>query len=105
MSRGTPKPAANYLRAWRKFRRLSQSDLGDLVGTTAGVISELETGHTQLSDKWLRRLAPALNTTPGRLLDYKPEDIADDLFLIADEMPAERREEAARILRVIAGRR
>src|SRR3546814_5563962 len=50
----------NHLRAWREFRKMSQPELADAIGTSHQVIGYLERGRTQLSAKWLRKLAPAL---------------------------------------------
>ena len=66
----------NYLRAWREYRGLTQAQLAAMIGTEGSVISLLESGDRELSDKWLRRVAPALGTTPGFLLDYSPPDLA-----------------------------
>jgi len=65
----------NHLRAWREYRRLTQAQLATLVGTEGSVISLLESGDRGLSDKWLRRLAPALGTTSGHLLAYAPDQV------------------------------
>jgi len=65
----------NHLRAWREFRGLTQAQLAAVVGTEGSVISLLESGNRGLSDKWLRRLAPALNTTPGLLLGHSPNEV------------------------------
>ncbi|WP_310498317.1 helix-turn-helix transcriptional regulator [Sandarakinorhabdus sp.] len=65
----------NHLRDWRDFRKLTQEDLAHAAGTTASVVSMLENGERQLSAKWLRRLAPCLETTPGLLLDHNPYDL------------------------------
>jgi len=54
---------------------MSQDELAAKVGTKGNVIGHLESGERGLSDKWLRRLAPALGTTPGYLLDYTPDDV------------------------------
>jgi transcriptional regulator with XRE-family HTH domain len=70
----------NYLKAWREFKRLSQEELAEKVGTTASMISMLETEQRGLSAKWLRRLAPALGTTPGHLLDLDPEAVDTDVI-------------------------
>jgi len=64
----------NYLRAWREYRGLTQAKLADAVGTTGAVISLLESGERGLSDKWLRKLAPVLETTMGYLLEVDPKD-------------------------------
>jgi transcriptional regulator with XRE-family HTH domain len=70
----------NYLRAWRVFRKLTQEQLAEKVGTNANMIQYLETGERGLSAKWLRRLAPALETTPGLLLEHDPEELDADVL-------------------------
>jgi transcriptional regulator with XRE-family HTH domain len=69
----------NHLRAWREFRSLTQSELAEKVDTNANMIGYLESGERGLSAKWLRRLAPALRTTPGMLLDHDPNDLPSDI--------------------------
>ncbi len=63
----------NYLRAWREFNRMTQQQLADAVGTNANMIGYLEEGVRGLSLKWLRRLAPALNTRAIFLAEIDPE--------------------------------
>lgn len=92
----------NYLKAWREFRQLSQEALAEKVGTTGSVISMLENGNRGLSDKWLRKLAPVLETTPGHLLDHHPEDMDADIHDIWAKIDPSDREQAARILRTFA---
>lgn len=65
----------NFLRAWRAKRGLSQEQLAKAVDTSPNMIQYLETGERGLSAKWLRRLAPALDTTPGMLLDTDPDEV------------------------------
>lgn len=72
----------NHLRAWREFRKMSQPELAEAIGTSHQVIGYLERGRTQLSAKWLRKLAPALKTTPGLLLDHDPHTLDNDLIEI-----------------------
>lgn len=59
---------------------MSQPELAEAIGTSHQVIGYLERGRTQLSAKWLRKLAPALKTTPGLLLDHDPNDLDSDLI-------------------------
>lgn len=94
MGRKTTKPSANHLRAWRELRKLTQAELAERVGTTDNVISLLESGERGLSHKWLLKLAPALGTTPGRLLDHDPNDLDSDFLEEAMSVPKERRDEA-----------
>lgn len=70
------------MRAWRKFRGLTQGRLADAVDTTQHQIAFLETGQRALSAKWLRRLAPVLDTTPGMLLDHDPYEMNSDMVEI-----------------------
>lgn len=67
----------NNLRAWREFMRMTQEQLGAAVvpPTTGSVISLLEEGDRALSLKWLRRLAPALKTRPGFIIEYDPTKV------------------------------
>ncbi len=70
----------NHLKAWREYRGMSQQELADAIGTSHQVIGYLERGRTQLSAKWLRKLAPALKTTPGMLLDHDPAELDQDII-------------------------
>ena len=88
----------NNLKAWRHFRKLSQEELAEKVGTTGSMISMLETEQRSLSAKWLRRLAPALGTTPGHLLDLDPIEMDTDLFEIWTAIADRDKPRAKRIL-------
>lgn len=89
----------NHLKAWREFREMSQEELAEKVGTTASQISMLETGDRGLSAKWLRKLAPALKTTPGHLLDHDPNTIDNDVFDIWVAIGEKDRATALRVLK------
>lgn len=89
----------NYLRAWREFRKMSQVELAEKAETTHQVIGYLERGRTQLSAKWLRKLAPILGTTPGHLLELDPHELDSDIIDIWTRIPERDREQAARVLR------
>lgn len=70
----------NNLEAWRKFRGMTQAALAEAVDTTHNMIGYLESGERALSAKWLRRLAAALDTTPGMLLDHDPKELDADII-------------------------
>jgi transcriptional regulator with XRE-family HTH domain len=95
----------NFLRAWREYRGLTQAKLAEAVDTTGAVISLLEAGERGLSDKWLRRLAPVLGTTPGNLLDMDPHDVDHDIFEIINSMSKEMQEQAKSVLIALGGPR
>lgn len=90
----------HFLREWREFRRMTQQQLADAVDTDKSVISLLESGGRGLSDKWARRLAPALHTTPGYLLDHDPEDLPTSILDIWADIPEENRDMAVRALEI-----
>lgn len=98
MAREADPPEQNHLRAWREFRHLTQDELAAAVETNASVISLLESGARKLSPKWLRRLAPVLNTSPGYLLDHDPNDLPTAILDVWAEIPTDQREQALKVL-------
>lgn len=70
----------NHLRAWMKFRKIKGAKLAEALDITPGMVSDLANNKRALSAKWLRRLAPALKTTPGLLLDHDPHDLDRDVI-------------------------
>jgi transcriptional regulator with XRE-family HTH domain len=70
----------NYLRAWRVYRKLTQDQLAERVGTNANMIGYLESGERGLSAKWLRKLSNALETTPGMILEHDPAELDADIL-------------------------
>lgn len=100
MAKKSQKPAANHLRAWREYRKMTQEELAEMVGTAGNVIGLLESGERGLSDKWLRKLAPALKTRPGFLLEFSPHDADLSILEAITDVAPERKGEALRLLKV-----
>lgn len=102
MAKKTGKDAPrHYLKEWRELREFTQQSLADAVGTSKSVISELESNKKGLSHKWLARLAPPLQTTPGALLDYHPDSVDLEMldhFLAYD---GDNRQSALRVLKAL----
>lgn len=88
----------NYLRAWREFHRMSREELAQRVNTNVNMILYLEEGQRGLSLKWLRRLAPALGTTPGFLADIDPSRADTRTMELAMAIPDEKRDQVNAIL-------
>lgn len=91
----------NYLKAWREFRRLTQDQLAEKVGTNANMISYLESGERGLSAKWLRRLAPVLETTAGMLLDHDPNTLDSDIIDIWTHAGTRERQQISDIAKAV----
>lgn len=72
----------NYLRQWAEFRGMKGVDIAKALGpnVTPGMVSDLMNSKRALSAKWLRRLAPVLDTTPGMILDHNPFDLDSDMI-------------------------
>jgi transcriptional regulator with XRE-family HTH domain len=100
VARRTSTKSVNHLRAWREFRQMTQAELAAKVGTSDNVISLLESGGRRLSDTWLNKLAPALGTRPGFLLEFDPNDADLSILEAILDMEPNRRREALRLLRV-----
>lgn len=83
---------------------MTQAELAEKAGTTANQISQLESGVRGLSHKWLLRLAPHLGLTAGRLLDVDPNKVDTRWLEATEQVPANRRDEAIQILKVISGK-
>ena len=92
-------PQRNYLKAWREFRKMTQTKLAEAIGTTGPVISLIEAGERRLSDKWANKLAPVLGTRPGHLFDTDPNDLDSDVMEIWAAIPEEKREQARIVLK------
>jgi len=92
----------NNLRAWREFRQITQDELAALVGTNGSVISLLESGARGLSLKWLLKIAPALKTTPGMILDHDPNDLDTSILEIWANVPDDVKPQATAILQTFA---
>lgn len=91
----------NFLREWRTFRKMSQAELAEAVGTNANMIGYLENGERGLSAKWLRRLAPALKTTPGMLLDHDPAKLDNDILEIWGQAGEREKRQISEIARTL----
>jgi transcriptional regulator with XRE-family HTH domain len=72
----------NHLKAWMKFRKIKGAALAAELGITPGMVSDLANSNRALTAKWLRRIAPALKTTPGLLLDHDPNELDNDIIEI-----------------------
>ncbi len=93
----------NHLRAWMQFRKVRGAKLAKELGITPGMVSDLANSNRALSAKWLRRIAPALSTTPGLLLDHDPYDLDSDIIQIWVAAGLRERKQIAEMAKVIVG--
>lgn len=77
----------HFLKQWRKFRDMTQQELGNKVGLTKASISRLETGETGYTQETLEALADALGIHPATVLSRGPTK--EDRIVI--QMPQSRK--------------
>lgn len=78
MAKGKKKQRPNYIRAWRKYRGLTQAQLSERVEIAQGSLSQLERGDFGYTQPLLEALADALNCQPADLI-MRPPGGADEL--------------------------
>ncbi len=66
----------NFVREWRKHRKLTQEKLAEMTGYTPSSISQLETGAQGYEEATLVRLSEALQCKPGDLISGPPAEVA-----------------------------
>lgn len=81
MTRTAHKKRAFYLKERRKIAKLTQEQLADAIGTTKGVISQLESGHMRYNEGWIESTSSTLNIEPY-LLFVAPDDNQNDALLM-----------------------
>ena len=91
--------APNKLRSWREYRGFTVAELAKRSGLGVQTITDLESGAMDVSGKLLEKLAPALSTTPGYILDHDPHDIDPGFVDTLRSIPKERRAQALEILK------
>ena len=65
---------ANYFRAWREHRGLTQKEVADFIGTKPPSISRYEQGDLPYTQRVLEGLALVYRARPGDLLNGPPPD-------------------------------
>lgn len=76
----TTQRPKNFIRAWRKYRGLTQEALAEAIGVATASISQVETGKQGFSDTTLYALAEALDCTAGDLLTREPPSVDEPVL-------------------------
>lgn len=95
-----PKPL-HHIESWRRLRNLTQEQLAELVGMSSAAISQLETGETKPTFDTLDKLARALATRRGNLLDIDPFANGAAVHLEAQEMETATLARALRVVKAL----
>lgn len=70
---------SNKISFYRKQKKWSQEDLADLLGTSSGMISMLETGKRRLNSDWTKKLSLLFGCDQSDLWDV-PQDTRGEDF-------------------------
>jgi transcriptional regulator with XRE-family HTH domain len=89
----------HHVQAWREYRGLTVAQLSKKSGISVQTITGIESGEIDPPTKLLDKLAGALDTAPGYLLDNLPEDADPNIFNTVKAIPKERRSQALEILK------
>lgn len=73
-----------HLKPWRLSKGLTQEALGNMVGSTKGKISKLESGKQKLGGDWIAKISKALGVEPSDLL-RPPSDAPYSTALLGTE--------------------
>jgi transcriptional regulator with XRE-family HTH domain len=87
-----------FLRQWRDYRELSQEQLGEKIGLTQGMISQLESGLSDYTGTHLENLSTALGCTVYQLLFQDPR-VPDDPMALYEALPEYERAHAIEMLK------
>lgn len=98
--------APNRIRELRLEARLSQEALAKAIGVSKVTISDLERGNMQLTQDYMRRLAPVLGVFPADLLSrednpYSLSDAERQLIQRLRDAEAAEREQLQKVADVI----
>ncbi len=107
---GRKHPFRAYVREWREHLGLSQEQVAARIGCSVGTISKKEKNPERVDGQWGKIIADALNIEDSRLWQPPPPPIErqsprDRLRNAVEDVPEDRAEEAAQLLRVITGKR
>lgn len=91
----------HYVRQWREHRLLTQEQLAERVEKSRGLISQIESGATDLTEDMIFGLSDALRCAPWDLFRVNPlkEGVLVDITDALQGKPAEVQAEALGFVR------
>ena len=91
------KAQRQFIKEWRTFRGLTQEQLADRMGIARSYVSHVEGGKRRYDQLFLEAASEALGCTPADLIMRDPTQ-QGSIWSIWDQIPAQQREQAARVL-------
>lgn len=94
---GKKQKQGNFVKAWRKFRDLSQSELAEKMGISREYVSLVENGKRRYDEIFLDAAAQALNCSPADLISREPGPLGG-IWNLWDQIDEAQREQALKVL-------
>lgn len=95
-------PSLPYLKKYRHRARLTQDQLTAILELSQGLISQWETGKTDILLSDVPKIAKAVKTTAYELMFVDPDSPDANIFAVWNRVPPGQRRQALRILEAIA---
>jgi transcriptional regulator with XRE-family HTH domain len=92
----------HHLRAWRKYRELTQEQLAERIGIARSYLTKIERGDRRYDQPFLEAAADALRCSPADLITRDPTD-SEALWSIWDGLTPPERIRAIAVLRAMKG--
>lgn len=90
----------HFIREWRKFRELTQTQLAERIGITKSYLSKIESGKKRYDQPFLEAAAEVLRCSPADLIVRDPTD-PEGMWSIWDQLQPAQRRQAVEILKTI----
>jgi transcriptional regulator with XRE-family HTH domain len=94
--------ARHHLKAWRKYRGLTQVQLAERIGIARSYLTKIERGDRRYDQHFLEAAAEALRCSLADLIMRDPTD-PEGLWSIYDGLTAPQRVQAVAILKALKG--
>lgn len=91
-----------HFREWRDFRGLTQEQVAGRTGIDNTILSKLERGKVNYTEKHLEALSHAYNCTPADLLTPPPDRSGSDDDIARYLRKLKSREDRAKVARILA---
>lgn len=89
-----------FIKQWREYRKLTQDQLADRLGTSKASISRIESGAQAYTQDFLEACAEALTTDPASLIMRNPTD-DESVWTIWDQAKTGERQLIENIVRSV----
>jgi len=92
----------HQIRAWRKYRGLTQEQLAERIGIARSYLTKIERGSRRYDQPFLEAASEALRCRPSDLIDVDPT-APDGLWSILESLTVPQRAQAVAVIKALQG--